>query len=225
MGQTSDALMDLEKAIELDPQNPLPYVHRSFCVGGINPLAAFSDAEKALQYGRNIPIAHIQLAKLHALSQDFATAEKVIKSALEILPSSMELYNALCEIMIAKTSDQAENPQLLEMIEKAISTKPFDPRGHLIKGAYYIRLADEKAALAAFNKAIELEPSFAYPYFEVAMVHAMASNEAESLKYMNKALELASNERELLQSLRLVVDLQSQLKVVKRYPQLREKLR
>ena len=222
--QVSDAMEDISRCIEYDPNNALPYVHRSVFVSIFNPLGAISDAEKAIELDPSISSAHIQLARIHMMMEDVPSAIKVLGKAMKVLPDEFEILNCYNELIVSVPFEMSSVPaeEALISVEKAIKLKPFDPRSYVTKGTFCLKQQDFEKAISCVTKAIEVEPTFQFPYFELAMILVAQSRYEEAKKFMYQGLDMASSEKELLQSYRLVVDLETQMAVLSKFPQFLE---
>lgn len=68
----------------------------------------------------------------------------------------------------------------LDVLEKGLKPHPESEPLHRLAGIAAFRLADHRRAAIAFERAIQLEPGFAFNYLKLASLHVCATKELDS---------------------------------------------
>lgn len=114
---------------------------------------AIGEYQKIVQLEPNSPEDHLMLARLYAADHDSAKAEEQLAAARKIDPGSEETA------LIANRfySDMGDNKKALEVLQ-SLSPDDQTSRTEYQMGLTYDQMKDTKDAVAAFRKALDLEP-------------------------------------------------------------------
>ena len=114
---------------------------------------AIGEYQKIVQLEPNSVENHLMLARLYAADHDSAKAEEQLAAARKIDPGSEETA------LIANRfySDMGDNKRALEAL-KALPEDDQTSRTQYQMGVTYDQLKDTKSAIAAYRKALDLEP-------------------------------------------------------------------
>jgi tetratricopeptide (TPR) repeat protein len=160
-GRYTDALNELQVAIQLAPRNAEAHIKAAECysmLGNYNETVAhYRRALEAKPSAR----CHIYLAKYYIYgSQEFDNAHAEIEKAFAIEPDSPEAHAALGDM---ETEDIERNggtdySTARKHYDTAIQKGPKLPEGYLGLGYVYIKEGNADDAIATFRRATELGP-------------------------------------------------------------------
>jgi TolB-like protein len=186
------ALQYYNLALEIDQNNAMAYVGVAdvwkyrYYMGMVSrqeamPLIA-TPLEKALEIDNTLADAHSVLALYRCwLEWDWEGAEKAFQQALRLNPMGTQAgYSQLLCIMGRK--DEA-----LPHIELALELDPLSPVIHHTYGqvlGYYHRRWDD--AIAAYRKALEIEPNFRFAFGNLSNVLAEKGEYDEALALLRR---------------------------------------
>lgn len=185
-----DALNAFEKVLEI---NRLSVMKGRIDTTMIQYSAAISrelgDHKKSIEYYKEflkikkVPHTFSLLKEEYLILGDTINAVKTMEEAFAVFPDTSDVIIDLIDLKI-KTNKIDEG---LAVIDKAISSNPSDSRFFYYKGRLYSRGIKDNwvdKALEAYNKSIELDPQFSYPYFDAGFIHFLVGQE-----YFKKAGE------------------------------------
>ncbi len=127
-----------------------------------------------------------------------AAAVKFYEQAIALDPDYAKAYAHLSIIRgimvtFGKVDDvESANTQALTLAEKAVSLGPSVPLAHFALGRILSRpqIAEYTRAIAAFRRAIELDPNHADSYANLAFVSIFTGDAPEALKWVNTAMRI-----------------------------------
>lgn len=141
------------------------------------------------------PATFRNLASVHAMQCDFATAEAVLREGLKVAPadsSLQELYRRVRAGRATRLADEKRYDEAVAALEEILKSEPDNPEHHLSLGEVYYRRAeslkgderkpDFRRAGDAYGKAAELRPDDADLAYNaaVAYTNAQAWDKAEA---------------------------------------------
>ena len=163
------ALADLNKAIELNPNDPNSYTTRGRAHYNFEKYPqALKDWDKALQIDPAYLQAYIFRYLYHShILKDKKLALADLNKAIELNPDnplgySMRSLNYLFE----ERYDLA-----LSDINKAIELNPNEGHPYSTRGDIYLKLKDYNRAVEDFNRCFELDPKLYTVYYGLAEAH------------------------------------------------------
>lgn len=155
LNRTSEAISALEGSIRLNPQNADAY----FLLGDL-----YSDAkrneEAIAAYGNSLKLnskqkeVHYNLGTLYAEQKQFQEAVVELKTAVEIDPAYAAAWSNLALVAEHLGMDK----EAIEAHEKVIALGKGQGQNFFRLGLLYLKGNQPDSAIAAFGKAIELEP-------------------------------------------------------------------
>lgn len=216
-GNHLDALLELDNAVGLAPQNPEVYLHRAmmkYRLGMSNE--AQQDAAMATRlspiapalFGMNGPQAQMDLLAFYPeeLYQKISWNQRLeyyettldnwytnLNSAevTDDLPELESIVIHFEEVLVAlqnKAFDRAlEELAIIELFKENTSVV-YD-----LKGLIYLETAELESAATAFRKAINLDPNNAMAWFNFSKISQHLGEYQASLDFLNKALGLNPN--------------------------------
>jgi TolB-like protein/class 3 adenylate cyclase/Tfp pilus assembly protein PilF len=127
---------------------------------------------------------------------DNAEARRLLERAIELDPDLAAAYALLAATVIATYSGWGEpDPSLLQRAEdlsrRAIELDPGDAAGWGFLGLVHLYRDESNAAMAAYERAIALEPSFEWWHAFLAAALAQSGRYLEAVDPMRRALRLS----------------------------------
>jgi arylsulfatase A-like enzyme/Tfp pilus assembly protein PilF len=124
--------------------------------------------------------------------QKWEPAAQQLKRCLELNPDFDQAMTALAQALTA--SNQA--PEARQWLDKAIKANPQNYRAWFQKARLNAR-SDKAAALASYNKTLEIQPNFAPARRDLGMLYFGQKKYADAVKQLAKAAELGLEEAKL----------------------------
>lgn len=213
-GNQVDALLILDNAVDLAPQNPEVYLKRSILKYRLGmATAARKDAAMAARlnpiapalFGIKGPQAQLDLLAFYPeeilqdvkwedqLSQYESTLDKWYEAlyAVETSDAFPELESAIIHFEGALTA--LENKSWNQAIEELTYLELFKANTSVIydlKGVIYSEIGELEHSATAFRKAINLDPNNAMAWYNLSKVSQHFENYETSLDFLNKAIGL-----------------------------------
>jgi tetratricopeptide (TPR) repeat protein len=124
-------------------------------------------------------------------ANDFAAAEKSVRSAIDIYPK-----NFAAQIIAGRVALKTKDAKLaIDFAKKALETDPYDARAEVVMGQAQMQLGDLKAAAASLRKAIALYPALPEAHKALAEVLNKQSLLPEARKEADLAAKLEAQEK------------------------------
>lgn len=193
MKEYKAAIKEYDKVIELNPKYAIAWNNRGAAKSWLNQMKeALDDYNKAIELNPRYAKAYENRgAALSALGdkeksrQDFQRAEKIIRS-------NMGADKIIDEVLAL--NKRGEFNAALELLNQAAELYPdnqfvFVNRGNLYKDAF----RDYEAAIADYNKTIELNPKFSWSYHNRAIALGRLKRWDEAIADYGRAIELDQN--------------------------------
>src|SRR5262245_42397634 len=151
-----EAIVELKKAIELDPKNMQTYIDLARAYFASNdPTAAEATLKQALKIDpRSLGIL-VALGDFYATTGKPDQAEIMYKQALEIAPENESIYVQF-SAFYQRYNKLAEAEAILQ---KQASIKPQDAKPQIYLGDFFTWIGQPDKALASYKRATELDPS------------------------------------------------------------------
>lgn len=167
-GDLAAALVNFNQAIALDDQLAYAYNNRGliYHLQGQPELAA-QDFSRAMELGLDREWARYNLRRVEA---DLALAQQP-ESASSVPISDAPTINGL--LVQARTAEDARNwTAAVSLYTQAIVLDANNADAYYYRGRAYTALDQANAALADFERLVELRPNFVYAYWERAVAYA-----------------------------------------------------
>jgi len=133
--------------------------------------------DAALAYSLGLTLEHQKL---------LSKALKYYEDAISLDPKNVKYYTKAAEIYLR--SDNLVKAS--EFVQKAKSIEADSPYVHNFLGVMYVYKADLEMAIAEFNAALEINPTFIDSYVNVGNAYRDHNKFEESIESFNKALQL-----------------------------------
>ena len=187
------AIREYDKVIELNPRYAIAWNNRGAAKSWQNKMSeALADYNKAIELSPNYIKAYENRGKaLNALGDkkkaaaDFQRAE------------TLSLSNKGADKIIEEALNRSKRGDIngaLELLNQAAELYPdnqfvFVNRGNI----YNDHLRDFEAAIADYNKTIEINPKFSWPYMNRALAYGRLKRWDEAIADYGRAIELDQN--------------------------------
>ena len=192
------AVESLDDALRLDPGLALAHVElaRAYLLlvqrTGMSPAEGFpkatAAAERALQIDPRLDAAHAVLSEIYLSQLRWGKAEEHIRQAIALQPDSPDAHRSHSRLLLhLGRFDEAINAA-----RKAYELDAANA-GSVGRALYSARRFSE--ALPWFQKALEQTPESAVVQFYIGMTLAQLKRFPEAIDAMNKAVELAGDQR------------------------------
>lgn len=164
------ALADFDKAIELEPNDPLSYTMRGYAHYHFEKYPqALKDWDKALQ----IDSAYLQAYLLRYLYHSHVLKDKKLalsdlNKAIKLNPDKPLGYSMRSLFYLF---DEERYDLALSDINKAIELDPNAGHHYSSRGYIYLKLEDYQRAIEDFNRCLELDPKLYTVYHNLADAH------------------------------------------------------
>ncbi len=181
-----DALVDLNKAVELAPDSDLILRNRSVALGGLGQHDdALQDDQHALalndQDARNWSNHAMTLAALERFDEARQSAAK----AVELDPDN-ERYRYQQGVVLARAGD---NDEALAALEKAIEENPDYEEALAWRRVVWGRMGRHQEALEEINQAVRKYPQRGGPYITRSLLNFYLERYDEAIQDANAAAE------------------------------------
>lgn len=189
----SKALVNLERAIELDPNYTKVYIslaqvylyskQKGFDLSSETSYEkAKSTIDKALKLEPNSADAHATLGMIHFSKGEFAEAETKFKKAIQLDPNSAAARAGYSHYL----SVQERFDESIREIKKAVEIDPTSRGTKVSHGMalYYAKRYDD--AIAQFLQLNKDKPNFSQPYFWLWLLHDLKGDEATAYEWFIK---------------------------------------
>jgi tetratricopeptide (TPR) repeat protein len=146
---------------------------------------AIGKMEEAVKLNADLTAAWIALASLYTRTEEWAKVIDAGTKALAVDADDADL-NALVAQAYRKTGNAAKAAEYSK-------NAPKDAKAIFNEAAKYINAGNADKAEPLLKEAIEADPKFANAYYELGMIYAGQSKNAEAKKNLSKYLELEPN--------------------------------
>jgi tetratricopeptide (TPR) repeat protein len=195
LGDSGRALADYRRAVGLDPELFDVHYTMGTVFGG---LGQFEEARAA--YSRAIRLApryvEFYLGRAATLEHlgDWAGALGDLDRILELDPSRVEVrsHRALCRAKLGGAGDVSR--AVADMAEIAAGELSEGPGAHetfTLLGGIHLAIGERDKALAAFDRALELEPDDVSARAQRARIHTESGENERALQDLDHAVKLA----------------------------------
>jgi len=186
-GSFEEAMIDINKAIELSPAFAQAYAVRGGLYHIKNNLdGAIADSTKAIELNLNNEAPYVVRGSSYNMKRRYDEALVDFNKAIQLNPQSGPAYSGRG----VSYSGKGEYAAGISDFTKAIALAPNDMQTYYNRGTAYAQLKDYDHALADFNKTIELNPNLAGAYNNRAIVYEKKGDLVRAAADKKKFLEL-----------------------------------
>lgn len=160
VGRATQALADIQRAIDLQADNSLAFALRAIVAVVQNrKAAAYADAQNAVALNPDSPAALIALSYAHQARFSLAKAVEAAQTAVKKAPGNAIARARLAELRLS-TGDL---DGALRAAQRAVDLDPNNSRAHTVLGYANLTRVNIADAQAAFDKAIALDSAAPLP--------------------------------------------------------------
>jgi len=181
------AMLDFNKAIELNPRYDIAYHNRGLVKHGMKDFAgAIQDYSKAIEINPAYANAFNDRGLSNYRLKKYEEALKDYSKAIELNPQYVSAYNN--RAMLRAT--MKDHPGAIADYGKSIELKPAAPDGYIGRGLAKLNVKDFAGAIPDFDKAIELNPSSATAFLYRGNARRVLKDEKGAVEDFNKVVVL-----------------------------------
>jgi tetratricopeptide (TPR) repeat protein len=153
MDKTPDAIKELEEAERLSPNEPVLHFELGYLYYKQRDFdRAKQELELEIKNDPGYAQSYLYLGDIALHSDDEATAEPLLKRAIELQNESRLAYFDLGSIY----ADQNRNQEALAALQHAVALDPTQPDAHYRLARLYVAIGDKDKAAAEFAKTKQL---------------------------------------------------------------------
>jgi tetratricopeptide (TPR) repeat protein len=192
MVEPADA-KELSKLIESDPENPENYYERARIYYNQKYLdRALADIEDAIRYNPQYALYYFYKGKILYAMNRTLEASKSYEQAIALDPKYEEAQMRLAELyFLAKEHEKSVN-----LLNTVIANNPQNPDAQFFKAMNQKETGDTSRAVASFQKALDLDPSYYDAAMQLGLLFANKKDRL-ALEYFNAALRLQPKSEEV----------------------------
>jgi tetratricopeptide (TPR) repeat protein len=200
-GVRSESIEQIAEAVRLRPQSAEAYNQLGTTLSRfLETQNAKSAFEHALQLDPHLAEAHVNLALLLAQANDLEDAGKHVDIALEVQRNSFASaysHYLRAKIWAAQTQFEKAEGELVQ----AVRVNPNFAEAWLDLGSARWTLADDKGALQAFQKSIQLNPKDAVGRYRLGAAYLRDGQPRRAVLHLRAALKLGGPDTPTLYNL------------------------
>jgi tetratricopeptide (TPR) repeat protein len=142
-----ESLQEMQKAIELEPDQPRTYMNLAILqLGAKEAVAAEQNFQKAISLDPKSITARLALGNFYRSQKRWPEAEKEFRDAIDLAPKNPTVYAALATLL-ENEGKRADTEQLLVQAKEAM---PDVPEGYRLLGDFYFALNDLPKATSEY---------------------------------------------------------------------------
>jgi tetratricopeptide (TPR) repeat protein len=186
-GQRSIALEEIDRAVELYPENPESYLQRAVIYKDAgNYFKAIDDYSKALKFAPDMPGVRYDFAQTLRRLKMYRPAIEEYEKAIALDPVRVEAYNNL-GITYTELGDLGK---AIECFEKALEIDDSYVKGYNNLGAALAERGELDRAIEVFSKAIRIAPDYANSYKNLAMAYVQLKRTKDAYDTLSRYHDL-----------------------------------
>lgn len=192
--QNDQAMMSIDKAIQLSPKNYYFYMRRGIFYGEQKQYKlAIKDLNKAVSLSPNIPTIHFALGNIYKKLEKYNLAIEYYTRAIELDPAYANAYFSRSESYAALNKIQLA----IEDLDKLIDLKPNDKGLYILRGAGYQEIGNYKSAIKDFTYAIKLNNNDSNVYSHRGQTYYEIKEYELAIKDYTYAIKLNSDNEDV----------------------------
>lgn len=189
--KNQEALLEYQKAVELDPQLGKAWQQMGFILTDRMDYKRAQQAfERALAIDPNSAPAWDGLAQIYTLMQDQQKAEDAYKKVLDIEKDNINaLYNLGRIAQVKNNLDEAK-----EYYRKAISLNPNLPEAHNNLGNVLLQDGQIDESIVELEKALDLKPRFHHAHYNLFAAYEQKGDLKRAAQHLKEYMELSGDD-------------------------------
>ena len=202
-GGIKEAITYFQRAVAIQPDFAPGYaalanaLSEQAYTGSVGASESFIPAKqaalKALALDPQLAEAHCALGRvLYRYEWNWAGSEQEYRRALSINPNDAQTHTAYATLLRLLHRDSDANAES----ERARAIHPFyggTAEAALAKGLRYLKTGDRPAAIAAMEKAVQMDPTVPRFHFQLGLTLAEAGQFSEGIAELERSVQLSPN--------------------------------
>lgn len=188
-GQRTDAIDQLTRTIELQPNSAIAY---NILGTTLERFAEFDEARKAFEqavaHDPHMIDAHINLAMCLAESGDMKDAAGHLTTAIRLRPTGISAARA--HYLLAKIYEDQDSKRAIDELVTSAKLNPGDEQTWLELGGMRDAVGDQPGALAAFLHAVALTPRDPEAQYQLGSEYLAAGDARNAVPHLDLARKL-----------------------------------
>ncbi len=182
----TQALADLNKAIELDPEDPGAYNNRGVVYARTGEYnKALADYNYALKLDPSSIHAYVGRGMVYYMMGDYEAALADTNHVLKLDPAYAEVYSNRGSIY----ADMREHAKALADYTRTLELNPQYADAYYNRGLVHHNLNHLRQAIADHTRALELNPQYADAYYDRGNIHEALGDLRQALADYTRAIE------------------------------------
>ncbi len=204
-GKSAEAIGHIEEAVRLMPQSPMAHNALGEALNSAGDLKRARGAfEKAVALDPRFAQAHANLGHVLMQAGESAGASEHLDRAIALLGHTPETaYPLYLRAKIYTEQDEIE--KAAAALTQAVTVQPDFGEAWSDLGQARKALLDDAGALAAFQRAVELNPDNAISQYRLGAEHLRQGNPHDAARHLQKSFQLDPSNQSTLNSLQLAL--------------------
>ncbi|CAG8493447.1 9908_t:CDS:10 [Ambispora leptoticha] len=230
-GNIQETWQEFEEAIKINPNDPDIYYHRqvTFCKRYLQCTLHFltgelqkatEDYRKSIELDSYFVFGYIQLAIAKYKLEPPEAGIDTFKEGLQKFDKSADMHNYYGELLL----DLQRFDEAMEQFDKAIELQKSNPLPYVNKALAAFQRQDAAQAEELCRKALEVDPDSDVANPAMSQILIQQGKTEAALKYIEKCVEVARTEPELVAHLQFAEAARSHLNFARNYPQFADRL-
>jgi tetratricopeptide (TPR) repeat protein len=176
-GDLNRALELYERALKVRPEFPEAEYQRGNAFAALERLGeAEGSFRRAIELQPEWSLPYLSLSRLMIRTERFDDAEKLLTRSLELDENNLIAPVALTDVYLRTKAPREKLLSLLEILKRDTSSEPANATLWLSRGSVERALDDKKAAMASFDRALQIDKQNVAALMERAELRAEANN-------------------------------------------------
>lgn len=193
-----EAAIHLEKAIEINPWMPNPYISLAKLEEKRdNPDGVILNISRAIKLDPDTRRHYLRLGNAQAKKGEFEAAVESFQKALTLSPENPYLH-ARIGFVLTQAGKYIES---ISYLEKSLSLDRDNPETHLNLAGAYFKTGQAQKAITSYQDALKLNPELTEAYLNLGIAYTMVIKYEEAIDLFEKAISIDPEKLEAKQYL------------------------
>jgi len=193
LGEEDQAIQAFERAVEINPKDPRPYLDAALLYAARNDLdKAIDRYQKGLRLDHQNGTAYYNYGRLLLSKGRIEEARDALERAVEIRPADTEARTALVEALLRAKRRQEATDQVRDFLETSGVTAP----ALVSLGALLVRGGEVSLAQDVLARALSIAPEYAAVHLELSRLNLAQNDHVSAVRTAHRAVELAPDSLE-----------------------------
>ncbi|MEG4577250.1 tetratricopeptide repeat protein [Microcoleus sp. N3A4] len=191
-GKFEEAIAECKRAIEIKPETAVAYKIAGNATQAMGKVdAARYWYTQALEIDPNFAEVHANLGSIYAQHKQWQKSIACYQKAIEIKPNLASAYRNLARVFLQSGQPQAGAECWYEALTLDINWAK--PDEHFTLGNTLLELGQLERAISCYQRAIQLQPSYADAYHNLGEVLSLQGKWEEAIAAYRQAIDLNPN--------------------------------